>query len=73
MGPVGDPGQSQQSSDGGGNRKRSHTPGSVRPAPPKRAACAKKLDAVEEIVAELKKHGSKYSAEQMSAWAHDSA
>ena len=71
LGPVGDPGQLQQSSDGSGNRKRSRTPGSVSPAPPKRAACAKKLDAVEEIVAELKKkHGSKYSAEQMSAWAH---
>jgi len=43
LGPVGDPGQLQQSSDGGGNRKRSRTPGSVRPAPPTRQPVLKSL------------------------------
>ena len=63
-------------SDGGteSNRKKRSLTFDKRhdvPSPTKKQACAKKIKDVEAIVDALKeKHATKYSVEQLNAWAH---
>ena len=63
----------QSSVDSQRTRKRS-TPDDgheSQPSKPKRESCAKNVQEVEAIMEDLrKKHGSTYSTEKLSAWAH---